>query len=200
MGFIAKTPKRGLRRMFRLTPVQVGLRSIEEFADLSSAQKTSPETIHSPTHQNTLSELAESLTPQPTPVSLCLSSFTPKLQRHHNYCHHERQPSQPLPPNDAIPTPNPLKRKVTGKECDFLTKRLRSAPRGIEPIFFDPLTATLIPQSSLEYFITKDSQIAVDETHNCKSFYHNLSEIYSQTNANSNTVEEVGLIMPPPSP
>ena len=37
MGFNNKTPNRGFRRMFRLTPVHMGLGSIEEFADLSSA-------------------------------------------------------------------------------------------------------------------------------------------------------------------
>ena len=198
IGLNTKTPNRGFRRMFRLTLVQVGLGSIEEFADLSSAQKTSSKTIHSPTHQHTLSEHSESLTPQPTIVSPCPSSFA--LYQERQPPNHELQPSELLPPNDAIPTPNPLKRKVTGKEFDFLTKRLRSATRGPKPIFFDPVTATLIPQSSLEYFITKDSQIAEDEAHNCKSFYHNLSKICSQTNANSNTAEVAGLIMPPPSP
>ena len=198
IGFNTKTPNHGFRRMFRLTLVQVGLGSIEEFADLSSAQKTSSKTIRSPTHQHTLSEHSESLTPQPTIVSPCPSSSAPYQERQPP--NHELQPSQLLPSNDAIPTPNPLKRKVTGKEFDFLTKRLRSATRGLEPIFFDPVTATLIPQLSLEYFITKDSQIAEDEAHNCKSFYHNLFEICSQTNANSNTAEEAGLIMSPPSP
>ena len=90
------------------------------------------------------------------------------------------------------------------KKLEFFAKWLRIAARGPEPVYFDPETVTLIPQSSLEYFILKERQKTEDETHNRKFFYHNLSEICSHTNANTNSTtysaEEAGLIMPSPSP
>ena len=62
------------------------------------------------------------------------------------------------------------------------------------------------PHSTIEprVLIIKESQKAEDEAHNCKSFYHTLSEICSHSNTKSNsttyTAEEAGLIMPPLSP
>ena len=205
LGFNTKAQNRGFRRLFCLTPVQVGISSIEELADLSSAQKTNAESILSPTHQRPLSEHFESLSPQSTTfhrehVDLFPCSSSPVPNPKCQPPNQELQTPQLLPPNVEIPPPNPLKRKVTGKEFELFTKRLRLAARGPEPIFFDPETVALIPQSSLEYFIIKERHIAEDEIHNYKSFYHNPSDICAQNNANSNKAKEAGLIMPPPSP
>ncbi|KAL0013188.1 hypothetical protein SO802_000257 [Lithocarpus litseifolius] len=55
--------------------------------------------------------------------------------------------------------------KVTEKELEVFAKRLKIAARGPEPVYFDPETVALIPQSSLEYFLTKESQKAEDEAY-----------------------------------
>ena len=113
--------------------------------------------------------------------------------------------TQHLTPPHTIPfSPNPLKRKVIEKELNIFAKRLRKANSGQEPLYFDPKTVALIPQSRLEYFILKESQKAEDEAQNRKSFYHFFSEACSHTIANPNSstsmAEEAGLIKPPPSP
>ena len=56
MGLTTKSPTRGFRKMFRLTPVQVGMKPIEELVDLSSDH------AYSLTHQQSLSDHSESLT------------------------------------------------------------------------------------------------------------------------------------------
>nr|POF24122.1 hypothetical protein CFP56_77267 [Quercus suber] len=179
--------------MFRLTLAQVGLRPIEEHVNLSSAHITSSDHVHSPTYQHSLSEHFESLTPQSTTFLTSLFSFYSVPNQKH-------QPPHLITSNIALPPSNLLKRKVTKKELELFAKRLRIAARGPKLVFFDPETVALIPQSSLEYFILKERQKTEDEVHNCKSFYHNLSEICSHTNANTNSAEEAGLIMPPLSP
>ena len=205
LGFSTKAQNRGFRRLFRLTPVQVGLSSTVELADLSSDQKTSTESSLSPTHQRPVSEHSVSLTPQSTTfhrehVDLfpCSSSSVPNSECQPPY--QELQIPQQQQPYAEIPPPNPLKRKETGKESELFTKRFRLDARSPEPIFFDPETVALIPQSSLEHFIIKERHLAEDEKFNCKSFYHNSSDICVQNNAISNMAEEAGLIMPPPSP
>ena len=184
--------------MIRFTPIQVGLRPIEEQAShLSAHNPNSPNHAHSPTRQQTLSDYSEFLT---------IQSFT----RLTSPCSTTTEPNQelqvpPLSTPNRLPSPsNPLKRKVTDKELDFFAKRLRIVARGPEPVYFDPKTVALIPQSSLEYFIPKERQKTEDEAHNRNSFYHTLSEICSHSIANPNsptyTAKETGLIKPPPSP
>ena len=56
MGLTTKSPTRDFRKMFRLTPVQVGMKPIEELIDLSSDH------AYSLTHQQSLSDHSESLT------------------------------------------------------------------------------------------------------------------------------------------
>ena len=48
---------------------------------------------------------------------------------------------------------NPLKRKVTKEELETFAKRLKILIEGPEVVYFDPKTATLIPQSQLENFM-----------------------------------------------
>lgn len=83
MGLNTKTQTRGFHKMFRLTPMQVGLKSIEEHVELSLDHNTNPDNNHSPTHQQTLSEHSESLIPQSTNclISPC-SSSSEKIQEH----------------------------------------------------------------------------------------------------------------------
>ena len=176
----------------------MGLRPIKEQASHSSAHNpNSPDHAHSPTRQQTLSDYSEFLT---------IQSFT----RLTSPCSTTTEPNQelqvpPLSTPNRLPSPsNPLKRKVTEKELDFFAKRLRIVARGPEPVYFDPKTVALIPQSSLEYFIPKERQKTEDEAHNRKYFYHTLSEICSHSIANPNsptyTTEEASLIKRPPSP
>ena len=148
MGLTTKSPTRGFRKMFRLTQVQVGLRPIEELVDLSSAHNTSLDHTYSPTHQQSLNDYSRSLTLQSTTFLTSPCSTSSVLNQ-------ELQPP-PLPTsNDAPPPSNSLKRKVMEKNLEFFAKWLRIVARGLEPVYFDPETIALIPQSSLEYFILK---------------------------------------------
>lgn len=49
---------------------------------------------------------------------------------------------------------NPHKRKALIQDFEIFSKRLRKAIAGLEPVYFDPETISLIPQSSLECFIS----------------------------------------------
>lgn len=75
---------------------------------------------------------------------------------------------------------------------------------GPEAVFFDLDIVSLIPQSRLEQFILHERQKSEDEGDACKYFSQMHSHPYIPTYANSclTTIlaEEVGLIMPPPSP
>ena len=185
--------------------MQVGLSSTVEIADSPSDQITSTESTLSPTRQRPVSEHSVSLTPQSTTfhkeqvdLFLCSSSSVPNSECQPPY--QELQIPQQQQPYAEIPPPNPLKRKESGKESELVTKRFRLDARSPEPIFFDPETVALIPQSSLEHFLIKERHLAEDEKFNCKSSYHNSSDSYVQYNAFPIMAEEAGLIMPPPSP
>lgn len=197
MGLTKKSPTRGLRKMVCLTLVQVGLKPKKEHIDPSSAYCTSSVHNHSPINLQALSMYNESLTLQSTTalISPCSTSSVPSK---------ELQPPHLPTLNDVLPPSNPLKRKVMEKELVFFAKRFKIATRGPKPIYFHPETVALIPQSSLEYFILKESQKTEDGAHNGKSFYHNLLGICSHINENTTSTsfstEEAGLIMPPPSP
>ncbi|KAL0003856.1 hypothetical protein SO802_011417 [Lithocarpus litseifolius] len=164
LGLNTKSPARSFRNMFCLTPVQVGLKSIEEHVDLSSTLSTNLDNDHSPTHQQSLSKHSESLTPQSTTflISPYSSSSVTNQELHQSQLHTQ---------NATLPPPNPLKRKVNAKELELLAKRLKITARGPEPVFFDPETVTLIPQASLEYFILKESQRTDDEVHKTSLAY-----------------------------
>ena len=193
----AKASACGLRNLIRLTPVQVGLRPIEEQTPTSSPHiPTSLINNPIPILPQSPIDTSESLNTQspiyPTPLCSIATEKRQDLQTQH------------LTPPHTIPfSPNPLKRKVIEKELNIFAKRLRKANSGQEPLYFDPKTVALIPQSRLEYFILKESQKAEDEAQNRKSFYHFFSEACSHTIANPNSstsmAEEAGLIKPPPS-
>ena len=64
---------------------------------------------------------------------------------------HQDLQTQHLTPPHTIPfSPNPLKRKVIEKELNIFAKRMRKANSGQEPLYFDPKTIALIPQSRLD--------------------------------------------------
>nr|POF16827.1 hypothetical protein CFP56_75008 [Quercus suber] len=154
----------------------VGLRSIEELAYPSSAQNPNYlDHAYSPTCKQMNTQSSTLLT------SLCATNSEPhqKLQQINtqsstpltspsstNLEHHQRLQTPLLStPNEILPPSHPLKRKVTEKELEVFAKRVRIAARGQELVYFDPKTVALIPQSSLEYFIIKESQKAEDEAH-----------------------------------
>lgn len=160
-GPISNPPACGLRTLFRLTPIQAGLKPIEVLTDPSSAQNTTcPVVAHSPCPKqlNTQSSLPPTSscvpTSEPHPEhqhKLSQTAFTPISPRPTNTKHHHISQTLSLStPNETIPPPKPLKRKFTEKEFEVLAKRLRCVARGPEPVYFDPETVALIPQSSLE--------------------------------------------------
>ena len=77
----------------------------------------------------------------------------------------ELQEEQPTQPSTLSPSSNSLKRKIK-----VFSKRLRKAASGPKPVFFDPDTFTLIPQSRLEFFILNERQKAEDEEYTRKFF------------------------------
>ena len=147
----AKASARGLRNLIRLTPVRGGLRPIEEQTPTSSPH-VPISLINNPIPILPQSPIdtSESLNTQspiyPTPLCSIATENRQDLQTQH------------LTPPHTIPfSPNPLKRKVIEKELNIFAKRLRKANSGQEPLYFDPKTVALIPQSRLEYFILKES-------------------------------------------
>lgn len=75
---------------------------------------------------------------------------------------------------------------------------------GLEPLFFDPDTVTLIPQSGLKKFILKEGQKTEDEASNGKVFTqlfsHSVNSTVDASVSSPILAEEEDLIMPPPSP
>nr|POE88510.1 hypothetical protein CFP56_66678 [Quercus suber] len=193
----------------------VGLRSIEELAYPSSAQNPnyldhaySPTCKQMNTQSSTLltSPCATNSEPHQKLQQINTQSSTPLTSPSSTNLEHHQRLQTPLlsTPNEILPPSYPLKRKVTEKELEVFAKCVRIAASGQELVYFDPKTVALIPQSSLEYFIIKESQKAEDEAHYRKSFYYILSKIYSHSNTKSNSTTyaalEAGLIMSPPSP
>ena len=146
-GPATKKLAHGFRKLFRLTPVQVGLRPIEELAYPSLAQNPNcPNHVYSPTRKQINTQSSTRLT------SPCATNSEPhqKLQQANNQSstpltspcstnpEHHQKLQTPLisTPNEILPLSNPLKRKVTGKELEVFTKRLRIVARGPEPISF----------------------------------------------------------------
>lgn len=78
---------------------------------------------------------------------------------------HEEQPTQL---NTRHTSSSALKRKITDRELEAFSKRLRKAVSSPKPVFFDPDTATLISQSRLESFKLSERQTAEDEEHTRK--------------------------------
>lgn len=78
---------------------------------------------------------------------------------------HEEQPTQL---NTRHTSSSALKRKITDRELEAFSKRLRKAVSSPKPVFFDPDTATLISQSRLESFKLSERQKAEDEEHTRK--------------------------------
>ncbi|KAL0012938.1 hypothetical protein SO802_000007 [Lithocarpus litseifolius] len=67
-----------------------------------------------------------------------------------------------FPHSPTFPT-NPLKRKVTKQEVEKFAKKLRKDVTGLEPIYFDPETVTIIPRSRLEHFFLRQGHTPAKE-------------------------------------
>nr|POF27248.1 hypothetical protein CFP56_12590 [Quercus suber] len=100
--------------------------------------------------------------------------------------------------------PNLLKRKSTPNATEAFSKHLKKDVYGPEPIYFDPDSTTLFPQSELEHLLRNEShKFKVGEPMS-KSFFQRVSPPCFHTTGNSiihfSTAEEAGLTMPPQSP
>ena len=82
---------------------------------------------------------------------------------------------------------------------DHLSKRLRTAVKGSELIYFDPSSASLIPSSNLESFLLEERNDT--ENHGellLKPILPFISmDSYCVFSNSVNMAEEAGLIMPP---
>lgn len=109
----------------------------------------------------------------------------------------------------------PLKRKASKLNSDIIPKCLRNVVEDIEPVFLDPATASLIPQSRLEWYLShlsfnpgySHSPMKHGKSQKLTTNHPHVSTLTRSTNANYAfsfgsviMVKEVGLIMPPPSP
>ena len=160
--------------------------------------------------------------PSPKPISSQLESpdhFTSPLYTHsptHNpYDHNDvsADPHQNLITETSLPcSPPTLKRKVTQEDLAIFSKRLKKTTCSPEPVFFDPVTATLIPQSKLELFFQSEREKTSatptkihGESLKPRARRANPSPINAKivsTNVCSSvsSAEEAGLAMPPTSP
>ena len=107
-----------------------------------------------------------------------------------------------------------LKKKATKQECEHLAKQLKKAILGLEPVYFDPNTMTLIPKSKLEHFIiqqrlkpgtsnTLNESLISQHAPNVPTSFNGQSPVFPASFAPSysdSMVKEAGLIMPPTSP
>ena len=120
--------------------------------------------------------------------------------------------SHPVIPHTPTHT---LKRKISKEELSTFTKRLRKTENLVEPTFFDPITATLIPQSQIEAFILEEENKAHSpfspKVHgkplkgkarnlNSSDSAESLVSVVDAHTLSVHLAEEAGLTMPPPSP
>nr|POF25061.1 hypothetical protein CFP56_60412 [Quercus suber] len=147
----------GPHSLIQLTPVQVSLKPICS----STFNKPSP-------HNTNLSHVPDitlPFTPEDKPELLnpslsTLSSFNPSSPNA-TYPHSASVSNNSLLQTNETTTPpllNLLKRKSTPNATKAFSKRLKKAVYGLEPIYFDPNSATLILQSELEHFLRNESQ------------------------------------------
>ncbi|XP_030969609.1 uncharacterized protein LOC115989870 [Quercus lobata] len=117
--------------------------------------------------------------------------------------------SQDSHPNSTFNQPQPnhsLKRKITQEELAVFSKRLKKTINGPDPVFFDPVTATLIPQSRVE-FSERDKPSETPSKIHGESLKTKARKVHTQpiqeSTAPNNHIcsvlsaEEAGLIMPP---
>ena len=189
----------GLRNLFRLTPVKVGLKPMNEPSALS------------PPSQNITSESFDTSLPRTNSKSLKSSPnpFSSPQRDTITTTPYTNLSTVQAQPKDFTQSPWPslsktLKRKITEEENVNFAKRLRMAASGPKPVFFDPDTVSLITQSRLEQFILQERQKSEDEGNARKyfSYLHSHPCIPNYDNSCSTTIvaKEAGLIMPPPSP
>ena len=196
------------RDLYLISPVTVSLKPINPQTPIVPTSPSSAQ-IHdsSPPFNKTLSLSYASLTsvqnPQITPLSLPTSSL-PKPS-----------PSSPAEIPTQSSSHRPQKRKISKLNPNVFHKRLRHAEEGTESVFIDPATASIIPQSRLEQYLSHLSfnpgysypTKKFGKSHKFNPIHHHVSTLVCSTNpsyASSSdfvtTAEEAGLIMPPPSP
>lgn len=141
--------------------------------------------------------------PQITPLSLTTSSI----------------PKSFTSSSAEIPTLSsshqPHKRKIPKLNPEIFHKRPRHAEEGVESVFIDPATASLIPQSRLEQYLSHLSfnpgyslpAKKLGKFHKLNHTHPHESTLFRSTNPSDvissvsvNTAKEAGLIMLPPSP
>ena len=111
-----------------------------------------------------------------SPEAYILNHFTDNLTSPSPPISSSQNAASYLPPNNCSdklelqeeqPTQPPTLSHSTIK---VFSKRLRKVASGPEPVFFDPDTFTLIPQSRLEFFILNERYKAKDEEYTRKFF------------------------------
>ncbi|KAK9990863.1 hypothetical protein SO802_025848 [Lithocarpus litseifolius] len=212
-----------IHQLFLLSPVQVKLKpteiqpcvdpihspSTQFFGPYPTTHQTQNNNIVSP--PTTLAPISSNLTPQIpySTSSLCLRPNESENQL-------SKIPSYTCNSSPHPNPGNPLKRKVSKQEFELLTKRLRKAVAGPEPVYFDPNTVNLIPQSQLEHFIIQHGHLGTTFAHNKFDNSDNSSNVSSNNPISPSSIpnlspsaisiisnfmaEEAGLIMPPTSP
>nr|POE88627.1 hypothetical protein CFP56_61541 [Quercus suber] len=119
-------------------------------------------------------------------------------------------------PSDTPHTSTPVsKRKISKEELSTFTKRLKIASNASEPVFFDPVTTTLIPKSKIESFILEEEHKShspfIPKVHgeplkgkartpNLSKSVVPLTSVEVAHTLSVHTAEEAGLTMPPPLP
>ena len=186
----------------------MGLKPIPIHNDASPTQDNhSPLVNPSPSHSTSLNRPTNIHYPHLPEDSKSLTSTSSHYQSTHQQKFTFAKSLSSLNSDQAIHPntshqPKNLKRKGINDELATFAKRLRKATTGPESIYFDPDTATLIPQSRLGSFILQESQKAEDKARSSKCFsqWHPFTNSAPSSDCESfpTMAEEAGLTMPPP--
>lgn len=211
------------RNLILLTPVKIGLHKSPNIAEQYPSQHPGPSFDPISNHLPNPPPSKEQLYQDPNPISL---KTTPNPQQPPNTDHSnlisqnpqnqntptivsedaslETDTSLAIKPSQFLTEAKTinLKRKTSKPVLDHFSKRLRIAVKGLEPIYFDPSSASFSSSSRLESFMLEERNDA--ENHGelllkpILPFIPMVSDcVFSNT---INTVEKVGLIMPLKSP
>nr|POE84009.1 hypothetical protein CFP56_54799 [Quercus suber] len=147
----------GPHSLIQLTPVQVSLKpNYRSTINRPSPHNTNPGHVPDTTLPFPSEDKSELLNPSLS----TLSSFSPSSPNATHPHSSFVSDNSLLQTNETTtpPLPNLLKRKSTPNATEPFSKRLKKAVYGPKPIYFDPDSATLIPQSELEHFFRNESQ------------------------------------------